>query len=107
MKRKKGISYCICFALVTITTNKIRCPIYVKLVTKKEYNDKVGLFTTIWTKLPLNPAIERVLLDRWFSADPIIEFLEDKRLEYVMATRRVSVVKKIPRYDSGMSETVS
>jgi len=54
MKRKKGTSYCICFVLVTITTNKIRCPIYVKLVTKKEYNDKVGLFTTIWSTLPLN-----------------------------------------------------
>ena len=26
MKRKKGTSYCICFVLVTITTNKIRCP---------------------------------------------------------------------------------
>lgn len=46
-KRKKGTSYCICFVLVTITTNKIRCPIYVKLVTKKEYSDKVELCTTI------------------------------------------------------------
>lgn len=47
MKRKKGTSYCICFALVIITTNKIRCPIYVKLLAKKEYSDKVGIFTTI------------------------------------------------------------
>lgn len=94
MKRKKGTSYCICFVLVTITTNKIRCPIYVKLVTKKEYNDKVGLFTTIWSTLPLNLHIKRVFLDRWFSDDSIIEFLDDKRLEYVIATRRGFAVKK-------------
>ncbi len=94
MKRKKGTSYCICFVLVTITTNKIRCPIYVKLVTKKEYNDKIGLFTSIWSKLPLNLSIKRVFLDRWFSCDPIIDFLEDRRLEYVMATRRFQTVKK-------------
>ena len=94
MKRKKGTNYCICFVLVTITTDKIRCPIYVKLVTKKEYSDKVGLITTIWSKLPLNLDIKRVFLDRWFSDDPIIEFLEYRRLKYVMATRRVSAVKK-------------
>jgi len=94
MKRKKGTNYCICFVLVTITTNKIRCPIYVKLLTKKEYNDKVGLFTTIWSKLPVNLTIKRVFLDRWFSVDSILEFLEHRRLKYVMATKRVSAVKK-------------
>ncbi len=94
MKRKKGTSYCICFVLVTITTNKIRCPIYVKLLTKKEHTDKIGLFTAIWSKLPINFCIKRVFLDRWFSYDPIIEFLVDRRLEYVMATRRGSTVKK-------------
>ena len=94
MKRKKGTNYSICFALVTITTNKIRCPIYVKLVTKKEYSDKIGLFTTIWSRLPLNLVIKRVFLDRWFSYDPVIEFLEGRGLEYVMATRRGFAVKK-------------
>ena len=94
MKRKKGTSYCICFVLVTITTNKIRCPIYVKLLTRKEYTDKVGLFAVVWSKLPINLCIKRVFLDRWFSYDPIIEFLADRRLEYVMATRRGSTVKK-------------
>jgi hypothetical protein len=94
MKRKKGTNYCICFIVVTITTNKIRCPIYVKLVTKQEYNDKIGLFTAIWSKLPLNLCITRVFLDRWFSCEPIIAFLEDRRLEYVMATRRLQAVKK-------------
>ena len=94
MKRKKGTNYSICFALVTITTNKIRCPIYVKLVTKKEYGDKIGLFTTIWSRLPLNLVIKRVFLDRWFSYDPVIEFLEGRGLEYVMATRRGFAVKK-------------
>lgn len=94
MKRKKGTSYCICFVLVTITTNKIRCPIYVKLVTKKEYSNKVGLFTKIWSELPLNLLIQRVFLDRWFSDDSIIEFLNDRRLEYVIATRRGLSVRK-------------
>lgn len=94
MKRKKGTSYCICFVLVTITTNKIRCPIYVKLLTRKEYTDKVGLFTVVWSKLPINLCIKRIFLDRWFSYDPIIEFLADRRLEYVMATRRGSTVKR-------------
>lgn len=94
MKRKKGTNYCICFVLVTITTNKIRCPIYVKLLTKKEYGDKVGLFTAIWSKLPLNLAIQRLFLDRWFCDDPIIEFLEGRRLKYVIATRRGFSVRK-------------
>ncbi len=94
MKRKKGTNYGICFVLVTITTNKIRCPIYVKLLTKKEFSDKIGLFTTIWSRLPLNFVIKRVLLDRWFSYDPVIEFLEERGLEYVMATRRGFAVKK-------------
>jgi hypothetical protein len=93
-KRKKGTSYCICFALVTITTNRIRCPIYVKLLRKKQYGDKIGLFTLIWSKLPINLAIKRVLLDRWFSYDPVIKFLEERGLEYVMATRRCLSVKK-------------
>lgn len=94
MKQKKGTNYSICFVLVTITTNKIRCPIYVKLLTKKEYCDKVGLITTVWSRLPLNLAIKRVFLDRWFCADSIIEFLEDRRLKYVMAAKRISAVKK-------------
>ena len=83
-----------CKFLVTITTNKIRCPIHAKLVTKKEYSDKVGLLTTIWSILSLNLAIKRVFLDHWFNDDPIIEFLEEKRLKYVMVTEYVSGVKK-------------
>lgn len=94
MKRKKGTCYCLCFLLVSITTNKIRCPIYTKLVTKKEYNDKVGLLAQIWFKLPHNFAIRRVYLDRGFCTDTIIEFLEARRLEYVIAAKRVQTVKK-------------
>jgi len=94
MKLKKGTNYSICFVLVTITANRIRCPIYVKLITKKEYGDKVGLFTKIWSRLPINLVIKRVLLDRWFSYDPVIKFLEEKGLEYVMAVRRGLIVKK-------------
>jgi hypothetical protein len=94
MKRKKGTSYCICFVLESVTTHKIRCPVYVKLVTKKEYSDKVGLLAELWFKLPSNITIKRVFLDRWFSDDAIIEFLEEKRLEYVTAVKRVKSVKK-------------
>ena len=93
MKRKKGTNYCICFLLVSITTNKIRCPIYTKLVTKTEYGDKVGLLAKIWFILPNSFLIKRVYLDRWFCNDPIIEFLEDRGLEYVIAAKRVKSVK--------------
>jgi len=94
MSRKKGTSYCICFALVSITTNKIRCPIYVKLLTKSEYSDKGALFANIWYNLPLNLNISRVFLDRWFSADSVVKFLTERNLKYVMAVRRVTNVKR-------------
>lgn len=93
MKRKKGTSYCICFLLISITSNKIRCPIYTKLVTKTEYGDKVGLLAKIWFILPESFLIKRVYLDRWFCEDPIIEFLEDRGLEYVITAKRVKSVK--------------
>jgi len=93
MKRKKGTSYCICFLLVSTTTNKICCPIYTKLVTKTEYSDKIGLLAKIWFILPESFLIKRVYLDRWFCEDPIIEFLEDRGLEYVIAAKRVKSVK--------------
>ncbi len=94
MARKKGTNYCICFVLVSITTNKIRCPIYVKLVTKSDYSDKGTLFADIWYKLPLCLKISRVFLDRWFSADPVVKFLTERNLKYVMAVRRVTSVKR-------------
>ena len=94
MKAKQGTNFGICFVLVTIATNKIRCPIYTKLVTKKEHSDKVGLFSRIWSKLALNLSIKRVLLDRWFSYDPVLKFLQEKNLEYVIATRRGLSVKR-------------
>ncbi len=93
MKRKKGTNYCICFLLVSITTDKIRCPINTKLVTKTEYSDKVGLLAKTWFILPKSFLIKRVYLDRWFCEDPIIEFLEYRGLEYVIAAKRVKSVK--------------
>ena len=97
MKRKKGTSYCICFVLVTIATGRICCPVYVKLVTKKEYADKVGLLAQLWYKLPVGLNIRRVFMDRWFCDDAVIGFLEDLHLEYVIAARRVTSVKKTVR----------
>ena len=94
MPRKKGTNYCICFALVSITTNRIRCPIYVKLVTKSDYSDKGALLADIWSKLPLNLNLSRVFLDRWFSDDPVVKFLTERNLKYVMAVRRVPNVKR-------------
>jgi len=57
--RKKGTNYCICFVLVSITTDKKRCPIYTKLVTKQEYNDKVWLLVKIFFQFPANLKIKR------------------------------------------------
>lgn len=94
MARKKGTNYCICFVLVSITTNNIRCPIYVKLVTKSGYSDKEALLVDIWHKLPLNLNISRVFLDRWFSANLVVKFLTEMNLDYIMAVRRVINVKR-------------
>ena len=60
MKRKKGTSYCVCFLLISITTNTIRCPIYIKLVTKNEYKNKVDLLAKAWCQLPKMFGIKRV-----------------------------------------------
>ena len=92
--RKQGTNYCICFVLVSVTTDKIRCPIYTKLVTKQEYSDKAGLLAKIFFQFPVNLKIKRVFLDRWFCADCVLEFLEDQGLEYVLPAKRVSSVKR-------------
>ena len=93
MKRKKGTNYCICFLLISITTDTIRCPIYIKLVTKTEYSNKVGLLAKTWCQLPKVFDIRRVYLDRWFCDDAVIEFLVDRGLKYVIAAKRVPSVK--------------
>ncbi|MHA1332442.1 MAG: transposase [Candidatus Hodarchaeales archaeon] len=92
--RKQGTNYCVCFVVVCITTDKIRCPIYTKLVTRTEYSDKAGLLAKIFFALPTNLAIRRVLLDRWFSTDCVLEFLDDRGLKYIIPAKRVSSVKR-------------
>ena len=38
-----------------------------KLLPETEYMDKVGVFTEVWAKLPINLSIKRVFLDDWFN----------------------------------------
>ncbi len=88
MKRKLGTSYAVKFLTATISTGSIRLPVAVIYLTKErnsripEYVESIINDIQIW----LN--INRVLLDRGFCNNEIIEFLEFRGLKYVMAAIR-------------------
>lgn len=93
MKRKKGTNYAVTFLLVTITTRNIRCPLVVKLMTKSRMKMKAVMIDEILSELALRLPVRRVLLDRGFCQEDIINLLEDRGLEWVIAAIRKSGVK--------------
>lgn len=88
MDRKKGASYAISFLIVSIATGTKRCPIAVRLISKTLMKQKACLIDTILADLRLWLPVKRVLLDRGFCEDEIIQVLEMRSSEFIIAAIR-------------------
>ncbi|MHA1979456.1 MAG: transposase, partial [Candidatus Hodarchaeales archaeon] len=95
MKRKKGTNYAISFLTVTITTRKIRCPVAMRLMTKKRMRNKLAVIGDILAELRVWLPITRVLMDRGFCQKDIITLLEEIGLEWLITAKHRSEVKKV------------
>jgi len=92
--RKKGTNYAISYLVVTIATQNIRCPVAVRLMTKKRQKEKASVVSQILDDLYLVLPVKRVLFDRGFCQEDIIQLAEDRGLEYVIAAIRHSSIKQ-------------
>jgi len=93
-KRKKGTYYAISFLVVTIATQNIRCPVAVRLMTKERRKDKSAMISQILDELFVWLPVKRVLFDRGFCQEDIIQLAEDRGLEYVIAAIRHGQIKQ-------------
>ena len=94
MKRKAGTSYAIKFLTATISTGTVRLPVAVVYLTKERHNRISEYVQSIINDLQLWINIEMVLLDRGFCSNEIVEFLEFRGLNYVMAAVRHFDIKE-------------
>lgn len=94
MKRKQGTSYAIKFLTATISSGTIRLPVAVIYLTKERSNKIPEYVQSIINDLQLWIDIEKVLLDRGFCSNEIVEFLEFRGLKYVMAAIRHFDIKE-------------
>jgi hypothetical protein len=95
--RKKGTNYAISFLIASIATGTVRCPVAVRLMTKKRMLEKAFLIGDILDELNLWLPVKRVLLDRGFCQTDVIEDLEARGLEFIIAAIRHGMVKTAAR----------
>ncbi|MCK5342996.1 MAG: transposase [Candidatus Heimdallarchaeota archaeon] len=93
-KRKKGTNYAVSYLVVTVATQNIRCPVAVRLMTKKRQKEKAAMVSQILDDLFVWLPVKRVLFDRGFCQEDIIHLAEDRGLEYVIAAIRHSSIKQ-------------
>ncbi|MHA2246258.1 MAG: transposase [Candidatus Hodarchaeales archaeon] len=93
-KRKKGTNYAITFLIVSIATKNIRCPVGVRLMTSRQLKTKVIAVSQILDELLVWLPVKRVLFDRGFCQEDILQLMEDRGLEYVIAAIRHSRIKQ-------------
>ena len=93
-KRNKGTSYAIKFLVATITTGTVRLPVSVVYLTKERAKNMVDYVGAILRDVELWLEIKEVLLDRGFCSNNIIELLEQKKLNYVIAAIRHKYIKR-------------
>lgn len=93
-KRKKGTSYAITFLVASIATKNIRCPVAVRLMTSRRVKTKVSVISQILDDLFVWLPIKRVLFDRGFCQEDILQLMEDRGLEYVIAAIRHGKIKQ-------------
>ncbi len=94
VNRKKGTNYAISFLIASIATQNIRCPIAVRLMTKERLKDKAAVVSQILTEVAPWLPVKRLLFDRGFCQESIIQLAEDRGLEYVIAAIRHSRIKQ-------------
>lgn len=94
-QRKKGTNYAVSYLVVTIATQNIRCPVAVRLMTKKRQKHKASMVGQILDDLFVWLPVKRVLFDRGFCQEDIIQLSEDRGLEYVIAAIRHSSIKQV------------
>lgn len=93
-KRKKGTSYAITYLVASIATQNIRCPVAVRLMTNKRVKTKVAVISQILDELFVWLPIKRVLFDRGFCQEDILQLMDDRGLEYVIAAIRHGQIKQ-------------
>ncbi len=94
VNKKKGSNYAISYLVVTIATQNIRCPVAVRLMPKERLKRKADIVSEILDELFVWLPVKRVLFDRGFCQESIIQLVEDRRLEYVIAAIRHSRIKQ-------------
>ena len=104
-KKEKNTHYCTMFTVVSITTGTKRCPIYVMLMTKNRRKMIHKRISKILDDLMMWLPIKRVLMDRWYHQSKIIDELEFRGLEFVIAAIRKGNVKK--EYQTILNEVKS
>ena len=98
MKRKVGTSYSIKFLTATISTGTVRLPVAVIYLTKERHNRIPEYVQSIINDLQLWLNIEMVLLDRGFCSNEIVEFLEFRGIDYIMAAVRHFEIRDEQKY---------
>ena len=94
MKRKDGTSYAIKFLTATISTGTIRLPVAVIYLTKERNNKIPEYVESIINDLQLWLNVDKVYLDRGFCNNAIVEFLDFRGLEYVIAAKKNFDIKE-------------
>ena len=94
MKRKDGTNWCTKFTIVSITTGTIRCPVYVKLMTKDNFKDPHNIVCEILDNLQMWLPIRRVLMDRWYHQRKIIDEINFRGLKFVIAAKKIGIIKQ-------------
>lgn len=94
MKRKKGTSYSLKFLQASIATGTIRLPLAVHLIDKNRIKEIPNYVDRILSDLNVWIEIKEVLLDRGFCNNEIINILERKNLEFIIAAVRHFDIKR-------------
>lgn len=92
--RKKGINYAITYLVVSIASKNIRCPVAVRLMTNGQPKTKVGVVSQILDELLAWLPVKYILFGRGFCQEDILQLMEDRGLEYVIAAIRHNRIKQ-------------
>ncbi|MHA1974061.1 MAG: transposase [Candidatus Hodarchaeales archaeon] len=91
--RKKGTNFAVSFLVVSIATDNIRCPVGIRIMTKERLKRKADLVGSILDDLYTWLPVKRVLFDRGFCQESIIQLANERGLKYVIAAIRHSTIK--------------
>ena len=93
-KKQKGTHYCTMFTVVCITSGTIRCPVYILFMTKNRRKNIYKHIEKIMDELEMWLPVQRVLMDRWYHQSKIIDELEFRGQEFIIAAIKKGNVKR-------------